>query len=79
LLAHGGILALPLSLAIGALCALLDRRLHEIERIVAAIGPARQRRPRPQPVAGRATAAHPRVLPPLAFGLARRPPPLAAG
>ena len=77
-LAHGGLLALPLSLAIGLLCAMLDRRLHEIECLAAALRPAR-RAPQALPrLLGSVAAAHPRVFSPLAFGLARRPPPLAA-
>ena len=77
-LAHGGLVALPLSLAIGTLCAILDRRLHEVERIAASLRPVGSPRPLCPLELGAAAAAHPRAATPLAFGLARRPPPLPA-
>ena len=77
-LAQGGLLALPLSLAIGLLCALLDRRLHDVERIASALRRSRPGRRLEPGELGTAAAAHPRLYAPLAFGLARRPPPLPA-
>jgi hypothetical protein len=77
LLAGGGWVALPLALAIGALAALLARLLEGVERVIAVIHAER-------PLRSRAPAVHGRALParvisllsaPLAFGLARRPPP----
>ena len=79
LLANGGWLALPLAAAIGALSAVLVRALERAE--VAIYGrrvrrPLRRRAPR---VRGAARPAVPTKLAaaPLAFGLARRPPPLS--
>lgn len=78
LLANGGLLALPLSFALGFIGALLDRGFTGLERLVAT-------RHRPSPRLPRASArarAHAspvitiRAASPLAFGLARRPPPL---
>jgi hypothetical protein len=75
----GGWLALPLALLIGALSALLARALERVERAIAIVHVQRVRRYRPPAVRGRALPA--RVLSllsaPLAFGLARRPPPPA--
>jgi hypothetical protein len=68
-LAAGGWIALPLALGIGALAALLANALERVERAIAVVHAVR----------GRALPA--RVLSllsaPLAFGLARRPPPPA--
>jgi hypothetical protein len=76
LLADGGWLALPLALAIGALSALLVRALDRVE---VAIHSRRERRQvsRPPRVGGHTSAYNPTKLAstPLAFGLARRPPP----
>jgi hypothetical protein len=75
---EGGWLALPLALLAGCLAALGDRGIVQLETFVAASAQRRKvRRPRP--------ASAPRPLAPnfatqasapLAFGLARRPPPL---
>ncbi len=79
LLAGGGWVALPLAVAIGALAALLAHVLEGVERVIAVTHAAR-------PLRSRAPAVHGRALParaisllsaPLAFGLARRPPPPA--
>jgi hypothetical protein len=77
LLAHGGWIALPLSLVLGSLAALL---LRALERVEVAIAPRHRRRRlgRAPRIAGRArSAGTPKLAAaPLAFGLARRPPPL---
>jgi hypothetical protein len=78
LLADGGWLALPLALAIGAVSALLASALERVERAIAVVHAERARR-RPPAVHGRPLRAR-RVRiasAPLAFGLARRPPPPA--
>jgi hypothetical protein len=76
-LSGGGWIALPLALAIGALAAVIARALEAIERVIAVTHAERTR--------WRAPAVHGHALParalrlastPLAFGLARRPPPL---
>jgi hypothetical protein len=79
LLGDGGWLALPLALAIGALAALLAMALEVVERAIAVVHADRRLRTRPPAVRGRALRTRGRRLPssPLAFGLARRPPPLA--
>jgi hypothetical protein len=73
----GGWIALPLALVIGGLAALLARALEAVERAIAVTHSARARA-RPPAVRGRALPARRPRLPssPLAFGLARRPPPL---
>lgn len=78
LLAGGGWIALPLSLAIGALTALVARALEGLERAIA-ITHAERLRTRPPAASGRALPARMARLAqvPLAFGLARRPPPPA--
>jgi hypothetical protein len=78
MLAGGGWIALPLALTIGALGALLTRALEAVERAIAIVH-AEQARSRPPLVRGRALAARRLRLTssPLAFGLARRPPPPA--
>ncbi len=73
--AAGGWLALPLALVLGGLCALLDGGLARLEALIAPDpGIARLRPPRVQ-----GALAFPGTAPlasrPLAFGLARRPPP----
>src|SRR5262245_51628295 len=75
----GGWLAVPLALAIGAISALLASALERVERAIAVVH-ARRRRFRPPAVRGRARPAPGLrlVLSPLAFGLARRPPPAPA-
>ncbi len=76
LAANGGWLALPLALGIGALSALLAKALEGVERAIAVVH-AELVRSRPPIVHGRALPARGLRLPstPLAFGLARRPPP----
>lgn len=79
ILAHGGWIALPLAAAIGALCALLVRVLEGVERAIAVVHAGRSIRSRAPATRGRALPARGLRLPstPLAFGLARRPPPPA--
>src|SRR3954447_3057008 len=76
-LADGGWIALPLAVAIGALGALLVRLLEGGERAIAVIHLGGPPRAPPPAVRGRALPARGRslTLAPLAFGLARRPPP----
>jgi hypothetical protein len=78
ILAAGGWVAFPLALALGALAALLARALEVVERAIA-IAHTERVRCRPPLVRGRALAARGIRLAsaPLAFGLARRPPPPA--
>jgi len=75
---NGGWLALPLALGIGTLSALLARTLEHVELAIAIAHTARVRA-RPPAVRGRALPARALrlALAPLAFGLARRPPPPA--
>ncbi|HEY7120975.1 MAG TPA: hypothetical protein VH329_00320 [Solirubrobacterales bacterium] len=77
-LANGGWLALPIALAIGALSALLANALEGVERAIALVHAPRVRSRAPA-VRGRALPARGISLltAPLAFGLARRPPPPA--
>lgn len=79
LLADGGWVALPLAAAIGALTALLARLLEGVERAIAVVHAERPLRSRAPAVRGRALPARGVSLlsAPLAFGLARRPPPPA--
>ena len=79
LLADGGWIALPLAFAIGALTAVAARALEGLERAIAITHATRRRRTRPPAVRGRALPARMARLAaaPLAFGLARRPPPPA--
>jgi hypothetical protein len=74
----GALVAIPLALAIGGLSAVIARALEAIERVIAVVH-ALSGRSRPPAVRGRALAARGLRLPsaPLAFGLARRPPPPA--
>jgi uncharacterized membrane protein YgdD (TMEM256/DUF423 family) len=78
LFSGGGWLALPLALAIGGLSAVLARALERVEHAIA-IAHAERVRSRPPAVSGRALPARGLSLAfaPLAFGLARRPPPPA--
>jgi hypothetical protein len=78
-LAHGGWLALPLAVAIGGLAALLARLLESVERAIAVVHARLSRLPRPPAVRGSSRPARGQRLlrEPLAFGLARRPPPFA--
>jgi hypothetical protein len=73
-----GWLAVPLAIGIGALLALLATALERVERAIAIVHDERVRS-RPPAVRGRALPARVRSLlsAPLAFGLARRPPPPA--
>jgi hypothetical protein len=77
LLAGGGWIALPLALAIGTLAALLAHLLEGVERVIAVSHAERRLRRRAPAVRGRALRARviSLVSTPLAFGLARRPPP----
>jgi hypothetical protein len=79
LLADAGWVALPLALLIGAFAALLARAFEALERAIAVVHAVRPVRSRPPAVRGRALPPRRLRLPssPLAFGLARRPPPLA--
>jgi hypothetical protein len=76
-LAHGGWVALPLALAAGAVCSLACLALQGVERALARRTIRRARR-RPPPLAEPhpAPAWLPLVALNLAFGFARRPPPL---
>jgi hypothetical protein len=80
LLAGGGWIALPLAVAIGGTAALLARLLEGVERAIAVIHGERSRRTRAPAIRGRALPARVVTLlsAPLAFGLARRPPPPVA-
>jgi hypothetical protein len=77
-LAHGGWVALPLALAAGAVCSLASVALQGVEQTLARTPPRRRaRRGSPalaQPHA--APARRPFASLNLAFGFARRPPPL---
>lgn len=79
LIGRGGWVALPLALALGALVALAVRALEGVELALAAAR-ARSSRARAPRVRGRARRERraSRLLSPLAFGLARRPPPVSA-
>jgi len=79
MLAGGGWIAAPLALAIGAVGALLVSALEAVEGVIAVTHTQRVRS-RPPAVRGRPLPARGLRLPstPLAFGLARRPPPFAA-
>lgn len=74
--AAGGWVVLPLALLLGTLAALVVRALEGIEVALAARR-STPRLPRAPRVRGRARVASPRLAlhSPLAFGLARRPPP----
>src|SRR5262245_33099098 len=76
---NGGWVAAPLALAIGTLSALFARALERVEHAIAILHAERLRSRRPPAVSGRALAARvlSLTLAPLAFGLARRPPPPA--
>ncbi len=78
-LGGGGWIALPLALLIGSLSALLVQALEGVERAIAVFHAERPRRSRAPAVRGRALPARglSLALAPLAFGLARRPPPPA--
>jgi hypothetical protein len=78
ILTDGGWVALPLAVGIGALAALLASALERVERAIAIVHEQRVRLRAPA-VRGRAlrTAGLRLACAPLAFGLARRPPPPA--
>jgi hypothetical protein len=78
ILAHGGWMAVPLAVAAGAVCSLACLALQGVERALAQGGPRRAVRERPPAVAEphAAAARLPLVSLNLAFGFARRPPPL---
>jgi hypothetical protein len=79
ILGLGGWLALPLALVFGAVCALLDGGLARLESLVARRTETAGRPRAPRSAGGAAPRASlPLPTVPLAFGLARRPPPLAA-
>lgn len=79
LVAGGGWIALPLALTVGTLAALLVHVLEGVERVFAVIHLERPPRSRAPAVRGTALPARGTSLlsAPLAFGLARRPPPPA--
>jgi hypothetical protein len=78
-LAGGGWIALPIALAIGTLSAVLARALEAVEHAIAIVHTETLPLRAPA-VRGRPLAARGLRLPssPLAFGLARRPPPALA-
>jgi hypothetical protein len=78
--AHGGWLAVPLALVIGWTCSALDRGVRRLENLAAGARGRRVRRSRPEATVGRphCVLTIPRIAAPLAFGIARRPPPIPA-
>ncbi len=75
-LSHSGWLALPLAMLLGALCAVADCGLVTLERALApAADPGVRRSPEPDSSRPRDRGPVPLAATPLAFGLARRPPP----
>jgi hypothetical protein len=77
LLGHGGWIAVPLALGLGGVAALATRGLERVEIRLAAAGARRRSRLARSEARPRARGAEstPLVAMPLAFGLARRPPP----
>jgi hypothetical protein len=75
-LAHGGWVALPLALAAGALCSLACLALQGVERNLARRALRRTRRRPPAVAEPHSVSGLPLVALNLAFGFARRPPPL---
>ena len=75
--AHGGWTAVPIAILVGRLVSLLLSAFRSVERRLA----ASRRRPRAPSVVGQARSCDARSLArePLAFGLARRPPPFVFG
>ncbi len=71
----GGWAALPLAALFGALAALIDRGMEAIETLVAPPGTPEKRTPLLAMKAPEDPLVSARRLAPLAFGLARRPPP----
>jgi hypothetical protein len=80
LVSAGGWIALPLALAVGSIAALLAGVLEGVERAIAVVHAERPLRSRAPAISGRALPARATSLlsAPLAFGLARRPPPPVA-
>jgi hypothetical protein len=80
LLTNGGWISAPLAVAIGSLSALLARALEGVEGAIAIVHTRRRARSRAPAVQGRPrrATALPLSSAPLAFGLARRPPPPVA-
>jgi hypothetical protein len=78
ILAHGGWIALPLACALGALSSLASLALRGVERAIAQAKPRRPRLGRPPALVEPRSAPDrlPLALLNLAFGFARRPPPL---
>jgi hypothetical protein len=74
----GGWLALPLAMLFGALAELAGRWLDRAEARIASIFAGSRPRPRDRQRRPAAPALVPLCSRPLAFGLSRRPPPLAA-
>ncbi|OJU86137.1 MAG: hypothetical protein BGO11_01025 [Solirubrobacterales bacterium 70-9] len=73
----GGWAALPLAVLLGAVAALVDRGVEEVEARLS----SRRVPPRPRVFSvgqGRESVERRRALTPLAFGIARRPPPARA-
>jgi hypothetical protein len=77
-LANGGWIALPLAVAAGAVCAVASLLLQGVERTLSQGPPSRptRARPLPPPEPHAAPARLPLPSLNLAFGFARRPPPL---
>ena len=75
---HGGWIALPIAIVVGRIVSLLLVALKSVERRLVAVRPSAM--PRAPTVVGRARLCQARALirEPLAFGLARRPPPFAS-
>ena len=78
ILAHGGWVALPVALVVGAVCALATLALRGVERALAQVESRRPPRGRPPALVEPRSAPDrlPLALLNLAFGFARRPPPL---
>jgi hypothetical protein len=78
LFSHGGWIAIPLALGLGALCSLVALGLDRAERTLGVAARRRLAPPRPLITTRSVTAPRRRPLATraLAFGLARRPPPL---
>jgi hypothetical protein len=78
ILAHGGWIALPLACALGALSSLASLALRGVERAIAQAKPRRPPLGRPPALVEPRSAPDrlPLALLNLAFGFARRPPPL---
>jgi hypothetical protein len=74
----GGWIAVPLAVAFGAVCAVIEAGLNRLEWVLSeAVGPARRRRRTARSVRAPRTIFLRRISP-LALGLASRPPPARA-